>query len=170
MLKLIAEVRVPIELNGDSYTMCFDANAMAAYEDATGEFYLDALAKLYDALKPALAPTVEDSESAALTRSFEVVRKVPIKCLRALLWAAIHEYDKDDNPHWPLTLNQVGRLLQVSDVTRVFLAFLRGQTKNYPTKEEMGESLAVVKEAPDTARTPTVGGAPIIVLPEGVLT
>ena len=144
----MAEMHVPITLaDGVERTMRFNANSMIAYEEATGEFFLEAVASLYDVMQPVIAKHRKAKEAKAsdaelATLSFDILRLVSIKKLRALLWSTLHEYDKQDEPHWPLTIGQVGRLLQPKDVNRVFTAFLQGQAGNSPTKEEMGESPA----------------------------
>ena len=156
-----AETVVPILLD-QQRNLVFNANTMKAYENVTGKFYLDTVAKLYDAMRPSLEVqrTTEMRESLAAVVSevtgepvkavtvsaLDVIHSVPMNDLLPLIWAALHEYGKNpvdpDEPSWPLTLNRVGRLIQFADVPRVFTAFLKGQIKNSPTESEMGESLA----------------------------
>ncbi len=149
MFTNFAETTVSIELGGKTYRLYFDCNSMAEYENATGKFFLDTVSQLYDAMRPALdanrAAEAGDAETPVPVprlNAFEIIHKVPMRDLRALLWSALHEYDAKDNPVWPLTINQVGRLIQLQDVPRVFTAFLRGQVANSPTAAEMGESPA----------------------------
>ncbi len=149
-----AETTVNLELGGKTHTLRFDANSMAAYENATGKFYLETVAQLYDAMRPAIearaAATEADSvakEPAVAVSAFDIIHKVPMRDLLALVWAGMHEYDAKDDPVWPLTLNQVGRLIQLQDVPRVFTAFLHGQVKNSPSAEELGESRAPSEQA-----------------------
>ena len=166
----IAEVCTPIIIGGVKRELRFDLNTCCAYEEATGKFFLDTVASLYDAMSPALTTAVKlaaasaetgqdaasetglngngasDSQPSlgqrnAKTSPFDIVRKVPMRDLRALLWAALHEYDQNDEPTWPLTLNQVGRMLGMADILPIFTSFLKGQSVNQPSKEEMGESL-----------------------------
>ena len=164
------ETRVPISLGGVKRTLVFNVNTMCAYEEATGKFFLDTVASLYDAMAPALTTAIKQAAASAetgqdaasepgldgngasdsqpslgqrnaKTSPFDLVRKVPMRDLRALLWAALHEYDQNDEPTWPLTLNQVGRMLGMADILPIFTSFLKGQSVNQPSKEEMGESL-----------------------------
>lgn len=164
------ETRVPISLGGVKRTLVFNVNTMCAYEEATGKFFLDTVASLYDAMAPALTTAIKQAAASAetgqdaasepgldgngasdsqpslgqrnaKTSPFDIVRKVPMRDLRALLWAALHEYDQNDEPTWPLTLNQVGRMLGMADILPIFTSFLKGQSVNQPSKEEMGESL-----------------------------
>ena len=56
----IAETRIPIMLDVGRM-MVFNANTMCAYEEATGKFFLDTVASLYEAMKPALDKKSQDS-------------------------------------------------------------------------------------------------------------
>ena len=167
-----AETVVPLLLDKQR-NLVFNANTMKAYEKATGKFFLDTVASLYDAMRPALEaeeaakkrenPQPEDggaSRVAVAINALDIIHKVPMNDLVALIWAALHEYGKNpsdpDEPSWPMTINRVGRLIQLQDVPRVFTAFLKGQTRNSPSAEEMGESPA--QSAP-TLATPGGGSA-----------
>jgi hypothetical protein len=148
-----AETVVPLELAGKKYNLYYNSNTMRAYEEVTGKMFLDTVSTLYDvinAAKTSIMSTVKKSAEGTADEPtfspFEVIRKIPMKDLQALIWAALHEYGKNpadpDEPTWPMTLSKVGRMIQLQDVPRVFNAFLRGQIKNSPTAVEMGESQA----------------------------
>ena len=135
----IAEVRSTIRLGGKDRTLCFNCNTMVAFEQVTKKFFLSTVSDLLNAAYP------KGLEKNIVQSPFEILSKVSMEDLRALLWAAMHDYDEDDNPVWPLKINQVGRLLTLSDIVPAFRIFLRGQTANNPTKSEMGESQAEEK-------------------------
>lgn len=144
-----AETTVPVTLGGKMHALVFNANTMAAYEKATGKFFLETLAKLYDALKPTLIKLRETkadlqadpkkADSLTAGNAFQILSKISITDLRALLWAALHEYDKNDVPVWPLTVYQVGRYLTPASIPKIFHAFLEGQAANSPSESELGE-------------------------------
>jgi len=147
----ILETRISIKLGGEDRVMLFNANTFAAYEEATGKFFLDTAATLFDAMKPFLearkaralrAAGATEDLAVPDTTVFDVLRKVSIKDLRALLWASLHVYDAHGEPSWPLTVHEVGRLLRPADIPPIFTAFLNGQAANSPTAEEVGESKA----------------------------
>jgi hypothetical protein len=164
---VIAETTVPIEIGGQKRLMYFNGNTMTAYEQATGKFFLDTLAKLYDVMRPILEASKNGNGKPSGVDGMEIMRHVSMTDLRALLWAALHEYGPNDEPRWPLTIGQVGRLITPSSVSGIFSAFLRGQAANSPTSEELGES---VPPAPAKAAVPSPGngsGAFGTVLPEG---
>lgn len=144
MIQPIAEIQVPIKLGDTDYVMVFNANTMVAYEQATGKFFLRTVAMLMAVAFP--KGLKEEQE----TNPWMILSKVSMIDLRALLWAALHNYDSDDNPKWPLTITQVGRLLQLKDIVPTFNQFLKGQAGNNPKDNEMGESPAEVKTSPDS--------------------
>jgi hypothetical protein len=184
-----AESVVSIELGGKTCNLRFNANTMVSYEAVTGKMFLDTVAILYDVIdvakksvsKAAVEPikiaiaegngdltadaVAEDSKLAAVS-AFDIIRKVPMQDLRALIWASLHEYGKNptdpDEPSWPMTIGKVGRMIQLQDIPRIFSAFLRGQIKNSPSKEELGESRAPSEAASSgdgrALRTAAVGG------------
>ena len=89
-------------------------------------------------------------------------------------WASVHEYDRDDTPYWPLTLTQVGRILRIEDIPRIFTGFLKGHASNSPTRDEMGESQVRPMKVNGTGTHPkndtADGGERSIELPEDVFT
>lgn len=160
----VTEVRSILPLGGVDRTLIFNCNTMVAYEQVTKKFFLHTVSGLLDAIYP-------HGVNGEIAKSpYEVISKVSMEDLRALLWAAMHEYDKDDNPTWPLTVNQVGRLLSLSDIVPAFKSFLKGQTANNPTESEMGESQAESKMKTQHPQTPPIihatGGERGIELPE----
>jgi hypothetical protein len=159
---MIAETVISIELDGVKRVMFFNANTMVAFEEATGKFFLDTLASLYESFK-SITPGGD-----ANVDPFQVLKRVSMKDLRALLWAALHEYDAKGEPRWPLTLSQVGRMLTPESIPRVFSVFLKGQAANSPTKAEMGESAAPVPPVSTGASVKANGGGLGIDLPAGV--
>jgi hypothetical protein len=181
-LNPIAERRVPITLGGVERVLVFNLNSFTAYEEATDKFFLDTVATLYDvvtaAREKAIAAKDLNANGDPRINPLEVIRHVSMKALRALLWASLHEYDKSGEPHWPLTISQVGRLLQPEDIVPVFTSFLKGQSLNSPTREEMGESAAQLPKAatapaeaaPAVQSNGTAGGERSIELPVDAFT
>jgi hypothetical protein len=173
---VIAETIIPIVLDGKEYMMCFNANTMVAYEEATGKFFLDTLATLFESFKPALEALQQarkfDREAVPSTADvvdpFQVLKFVSMRDLRALLWASLHKYGADGVPQWPLTIHQVGRLITPASIPSIFKSFLQGQTANSPTKEEMGESGAPTMAPKVGVLVKSDGGASGIDLPADV--
>jgi len=169
----IMETVIPVKLaDGVDRKMIFNCNTMVAYEETTGKFFLDTVADLYDVLRVTVvtreglppSPDLKDAVAPAEARQsgMTIMRKVSMVDLRAMLWASLHEYNANGEPHWPLTLQQVGRLLKFDMVPKVFLAFINGQLANSPTGAELGESPAPRLEVVGgsaAAPVPSNGGA-----------
>ena len=87
MSLLIAETRVPIMLDQERY-LTFNVNCMCAYEKATGKFFLETVARLYDAF-PKRDGTSQGASSLETNPSrinpMDLLRKIPIEDLRALI-------------------------------------------------------------------------------------
>ena len=168
-LNPIAEVRIPIKLSdGRERFMLFEANTMCAYEAETGKFFLSTVSDLFDAVFPDGVPP----DRVSKVNPLEIMKRVSMTDLRALLWASLHEYNARDDPAWPLTLNQVGKLMQLQHVPAIFSAFLAGQQGNSPSKAEMGESPAATGSTNGTDSPPTIaapGGERGIALPADAL-
>jgi len=137
---MFAETTIPIELDGPRM-MVFNANTMGAFEEKSGKFFMDFMGQVFDALHPKADPTSSEMP-LKLASAWDIVRKIPVRDIHLLVWAAIHTYDEDDFPSWPLTPGRVGRLIQFQDIPDILTAIMRGHNKNSPTKAEMGESPA----------------------------
>jgi hypothetical protein len=169
----IAETVIPVTLGDRDYVMRFNANTFVAYESVTGKFFMDTVSGMYDMLFPK-GHEAEDGSPAPVNMSgTDLIRRISMEQLRALLWASLHEYDAKDDPVWPLTLNQIGRQLNFQNIIPIFVRFLTGVSGNAPTKAEMGESSAAAKKKKSAPSPPPItrvdGGAAGIELPAGAL-
>ncbi len=168
----LAEHVVQIELGGKKYSMRFSANTMCAYESERHKFFMDVVSNLYDTVFPK-GHEKDGKPVPVKVTGLDIVKKVSMEDLRALLWSSIHEYDAQDNPVWPLTINQVGKKLNFQNIVPLFVKFLTGVSENAPTKEELGESSASASATPppDPSAPPTApaGGEAGIVLPADAL-
>lgn len=134
--------------------LVFDLNTFAAYEESTGKCFFETLAKLMEATRP-LIPEVAADGSVVGGRMnlspMQIVRSISVQDLRAVIWAALIEYDKQDNPIWPLTLYQVGKLIHIGNIVPILMAVMTGEIENRPTEEEriaVGETSGVPGPAP----------------------
>ena len=135
-----------VKLGGRRYKLHFDLNTFAKFEEVTGRHFLEFLANMQEALA-----------SIATDRSplgaFGVLKKVAMKDLQAFVFAALHEYDRNDEPVWPLTMGQMGKLVTVENMVDVIRLVLRGNAENAPTSED------VQTEAENPPARPTNAGA-----------
>jgi hypothetical protein len=140
---------ITINLNGKIEKLHFNLNAFAAFEKVTGRFFLDFLATMQEALQSAKS-TGDD---------FSFLRKFSITDVRAFLWATLHTYDRDGEPQWPYTLAQVGRLIDLDNVSGVVNAIMTGQAENSPSREEVGTVPEETEDRP-TEGSPVASGGP----------
>ena len=138
---MIAEKTVSIVIEDKTYTLRFDVNCMCAYEEVTKQFFLEACTEIMECVFPK-----GSTETETRINPGELVRKLSMVKLRALLWSAMHDYDKNDNPVWPLTINQVGKLINITNIVQIFRDFLKGNAANQPSSETLGESQADVRQ------------------------
>lgn len=170
----IAEVRLSILLDRER-TLIFNVNTMAAYEEATGNFYWDTMLKLFEFYEKRQSQAIAHAPGGKLTLAqqtrmgLEMLRHISTKDLSALLWAATHEY-QGDMPKWPLTIEQVGRYLRPQDTPRILNLIIQGHASNNPTREELGEASgagpqSAAKPAEAARPAPASGGEASIELP-----
>lgn len=174
MTPLIAEERFLVRLGDQDRAMCFDANTFVAFEQTTGKFFMDVVSKLYEMMFPKGHEDAGGRLVPVKVNGMDIVRRISMEDLRALLWSSFHDYDAQDNPVWPMTINQVGRHLNFQNVIPIFVKFLTGVSANSPSKAELGESSAEASAAPPPgpSAVPTgaaTGGAAGIALPVGAL-
>lgn len=127
--------QIPITLDKPR-RMVFDLNTFARYEEATGRFFLDTVSTLFSAFQAEANP-------------LSILKAVSMRDLRALLWASLAAEDS------ALTVDQVGAMIDLENLTDVFGSFLTGHAENMPDKSEVGET----DDRPMSAQPPAHGGA-----------
>lgn len=175
----VVEMRIPVTLGGRERVMRFNANTFIAYEQSTGRFFMDTVSNLYEIMFPSGHEDATGKPKQVRISGRDVLRKVSMIDLRAMLWASMHEYDAQGEPVWPETEAQVGRCLDFHNVVPIFVKFLTGVSSNSPSADELGESTEAPKAAaPPKARakghasipiSAVNGGAGGIELPPGAL-
>ena len=112
-----------------SYQLLFDLNTFSKYEEVTGVPFTEFLAGLHDAVQLA-AKGAKGSE-------MDVLRHIRISDVKAFLHAALHTYDAQDEPVWPFTPGQLGRLVNIENLPRIINTLMTGHQSNLPDVEEM---------------------------------
>lgn len=150
---------VTVELGGKKYELVFDVNTFDQYEATSGKNFFETLERLMEFITT-LQKTGDNQFNVSPLHLFKVL---PVGDLRALVQAAIHTYpDPQGPPHFPLTIHQVGRLINMENITQVVMAVMLGQTKNQPTSQELEAA------GEDQGPTPAPEGeadGPVVVLP-----
>lgn len=165
----IAEVRIPVKLAGER-ALIFNGNTQMKYEEFSGKRYFATIAEflaIYQ--RHTKEPPADAPDRKPIVDTMGLMEDIPIKEVLCMVCAACHEYDKDDNPTWPLTPSKLGRMTKSYDLAALFPLLVLGHSGNVPTKSELGESAPAnvvampVKAEPET--TPATGGPSTIDLP-----
>lgn len=136
---------VTISLQGDKYKLFFDLNTFSAFEDVTGRFFLDFIVDLQEAISSLATKHVNEAAgnvtdiSASPSTALQFLRKVPIKQLRAFIWAALHTYDRDGEPQWPMTIGQLGSRIDHTNIMELIPAIMKGSKDNLPEPKPVSE-------------------------------
>lgn len=146
-----------VELGGKRYQMYFDLNTFEKFEEVTGRHFLDFLAALQEAaaeLRPSKDGAVADRELMGF------LRKLAIREIRAFIYAAVHEYDRNGEPVWPLTIGQLSRHITPGNMASLVALVMQGNARNSPEveKEAGGDKVRPIDEG--SPSTPEDGGAP----------
>ncbi len=116
-------------------SLVFDLNTFAAYEKETGKSFFATLSTLTDIVKK-LPRTDDGKVDTESVDGLQIIRNVQITDIRAMVWAACHEYKRNDDPVWPLTVHQVGRLIHLGNIASIVSALMTGSVENAPNEEE----------------------------------
>lgn len=143
---------ITITLGGKPLQLFFDLNTFVAFEEATGKFFLDFLASLQEAVVGVATSATSGKENgdaqAAVSSAFGILRKLSLKDIRAFLWAAHHTYDKSNEPTWPMTISQIGQLVDVNNIGVLLPQLLRANVPNLqPANPEAPERPTEGEEA-----------------------
>ena len=197
MTPTLAEVRIPIQLDIPRM-LIFNLNTMAMFEQTTrtaenveGKFYFDVILKLFEIYQSVTTEAQELMKRAAeeaepgtdLSRlemvdiqkmGLNIIRKVSMIDLRALIFSALHEYPKGSKvPEWPLTIYEVGRHLTPLLMPGILRKIIDGHSQNSPTRKELGEVSAVPTAAPvlvkPEPKEAEISGLPFTELPVDAL-
>lgn len=134
---------VSVTLDGKKYKMWFDLNTFDAFETASGgKFFLEFLASMQEALA-SIPPIRTDKHGKSIPPKpedmFGFLRKLSIKDLRAFVWAALHDYDRNGEPVWPLTIGQMGRLVTTDTIPEIISLVMKGTQDNSPSPDDLKE-------------------------------
>lgn len=141
-----------ISLGGKDRSLYFDLNTFAAFEEVTGKHFLLYLHELQS-----LASTAQSVSEAERAMMF---CRISMKDIRALLWAAMHEFNLEGKVVWPLTLEEVGSMLDIPTIVQLVPRVMSASADNLPPKTDTEDSERPTKPEtkPSNASTPNVGG------------
>lgn len=146
-----AEVRIPIELDKLRY-LVFDANTMLKYEEVSGgKRYFQTLSEMfatYDKHNVPVSPEdpTYNPEQPRRLNLIAMMQELDVQSVIKMLWAALHTYDKDENPTWDFKSHErLARHVGGWTVCQIIPLIVAGHLANSPTAKEVGESKPVAE-------------------------
>lgn len=176
------ETIIEVEIGGEKHTLYFNLNAFSKFEEASSldengkrlkfpKFLfrlLDAWAGLRS--RGVAEATNTDNQHALL----DAIGEIGAADIHALLYGALHVYDRDDRPSWPLSPGRLGRILGPMELVRLLPQIMTGLQANLPQAgdtpkggEEADRPMAAA--AAPKVSTPVNGGSTSGALDDGPL-
>ncbi len=185
------DVTVDVEIGGEKRKLYFNLNAFSKFEEASSlqadgkrlkfpRFFfglLDAWTKMEQRNAVAFAAVRGNSrdrdkltaeqqkevERIVQSAAFEALGEIGASDVLALIYAGCHVYDARDNPSWPLSPGQLGKLVSVMEMVAILPKIMEAMKRNVPQKSDAPEAKG--GEEPKRPTTPpplTVidGGSP----------
>ncbi len=162
-----------IVLNGKRRSLHFNLNTFEKFEEVSGKHFLEFLSDMQEALalsaQTAAVKLNAKSSQAQIQKAAEesgrasllFLKKLSIKDIRAFFYAALHEYDSNDEPIWTLTVGQMGKLVTMENIPDMVKLVMQGHAQNAPGKEDHveGGEKDNVRPIDAGSSTPANGGA-----------
>ena len=129
-----------ITLGGKQYELFFTLNTFWKFEEITNVHFLEFLAKMQEALTSIPIVKLDETGRPLPPKPedmFGFLRKLSIRDLRAFVYAALHTYDRDGEPVWPLTIGQMGRLVTAETIPNIIALVMRGTQDNSPSSDDL---------------------------------
>lgn len=171
-----------VTIDGVPVKLYWNLNTFGRFEEHTGKFFLDwffdVVAKIKsvaqdETLKAireeAAALGIENSEERIeeikqrISDIEEAMRKrdvtdrvmqvVGLKDFTAMLAAAWHTYDRDDNPRWGHTPGSLGRRLNIKHFSELLSPIISGITANLPGRDDAVKRIR--EDEPERPTNPT---------------
>lgn len=173
------ETTIDLEIGGEKRTLYFNLNAFSKFEEVSSvqpdgnrlKFpkFLFRLLNVWSGLRDRGQADAEaqDNQQALL----DAIGEVGAADIHALLYGALHVYDRDDRPSWPLSPGRLGRILGPMEMMRLLPQVMTGLQANLPRAADTktgGEEPARPTVIPMPS-TPTSGGSTSGELDEGPL-
>lgn len=148
---------VPLDQNR---RLCFDGNAMAAFEEKNGRHFLEFMADIQDAQTEAVRDFPDNPER----QQSATVRAISLTSFCDMVWAACVEYNGRSEPQWPLSQAQVRRFITFRwmnrHTARVFEAFQEQGPDTEDLPQRMQEAETEVRPMTEAERSTRADGGP----------
>ena len=181
------EVVIDAVIGGVKRKLYFNWNAYAKFEEFSSIQengkrlnFTKFVFQLYALIQKAAAKTQAIGENATSEDSqrvlLEAIGELGVTDIRALICGACHVYDREDNPSWPLSPGQLGRIMTVAEMSeaipKIVSAVMRSNPQASDEPKKGGEeSVRPIRTSPSipTPSTTNDGGSTSGELDEGPL-
>jgi len=138
--------------------LTFDANAITAFEREAKKHFLEFVSDIEESRTRAEKKHGKDKEATPITgkrnkeqekkdneemlgyQRIEMIKSISMHDLSILVWAGIVEYDNNDNPNWPMSLNAVRRYVNLAWMRDNFMAVLNAMmAQTAPPKSDRSD-------------------------------
>lgn len=165
------ETTIEVEIGGEKHTLYFNLNAFSKFEEASSMDengkrlkFPKFLFRLLDAWSGLRSSGATDNQQSLL----DAIGEIGAADIHALLYGALHVYDRDDRPSWPLSPGRLGRILGPMELVRLLPQIMTGLQANLPQASDTpkgGEeadrptTVATAQPVAVTPSTPVNGGS-----------
>ena len=182
------ETTIEVEIGGTRHTLYFNLNAFRKFEEESSldddgkrlkfpKFLfrlLDAWSNLRrrvgdnpQATDPAQdgsdnPQAVDPAQSGNQQALLDAIGEIGAADIHALLYGALHVYDRDDRPSWPISPGRLGRILGPMELMRLLPQIMTGLQANLPRASDNDKKGGEGSDRPIPIRpasTPTSGGS-----------
>jgi hypothetical protein len=152
--------------NHRKHALHFDLNTFFQFEEKAGKTLPSFLVELEQAFAPLASKKDAKKNGKADApvlvlndrKVAEALGKLSVKDLRALVWAALHEYDAHGEPIWPYTIGQLGGLIDHSNLGKIMGSLMSGVTGSLPRSTQDKEEPKKDARPTNSPETPSSGG------------
>lgn len=177
------ETTIEVEIGGARHTLYFNLNAFRKFEEESSldddgkrlkfpKFLfrlLDAWSNLRrrvgdnpQAVDPAQSGNPDLAAAGNQQALLDAIGEIGAADIHALLYGALHVYDRDDRPSWPLSPGRLGRILGPMELMRLLPQIMTGLQANLPRASDNDKQGGEGSDRPIPIRpasTPTDGGS-----------
>lgn len=130
------DIAVDVEIGGEKYKLYFNLNAFSKFEEISGKKFPRFLFGLVDAWSK-LQKRGEQTASNAL---LDAISEIGASDILALVHGAMHQYDGEDNPRWPLSPGRLGKIMTATEIVKLLPQIMAALQRNVPKTTDAADA------------------------------
>lgn len=151
------DVTVDVEIGGEKRKLYFNLNAFSKFEEASS-IQADGkrlkFPRFFFGLLDAWSRMQKQRTGTVETALLDAISEIGASDILALIYGALHEYDAQDNPRWPLSPGRLGRLLNATELVKLLPQVMTALQSNVPQRGDAPEPKGGEEPKRPTAPTP----------------